>query len=85
MRCVVRGFEHYGELVLTGFWDRRSSAYLAIILPGRATLTVHSLPFVGWKTAVGREVSMAAGVVEDVPLGIVFASDWRFRFYIEYE
>jgi hypothetical protein len=47
-------------------------------------LTVHSLPFVGWKTAVGLEVSMAAGAVEVVPLGIAFASDRRFRFYIEY-
>jgi hypothetical protein len=65
-------------------WGGRRSAYLAIILPGNATLTVHSLPFVGWKTAVGLEVSTAAGAVEVVPLGIVFASDRRFRFYIKY-
>lgn len=30
---------------------------MAITLPGNATLTVQSLPFVGLKTAVGLEVS----------------------------
>jgi hypothetical protein len=82
-RCVVRGIERCVELVLAGFREKKQ-AYLAIILPGNATLTVHSLPFVGWKTAVGLEVSTAAGAFEVVPLGIVFASDRRFRFYIEY-
>jgi hypothetical protein len=53
----------------------------AITLPGRATLTVHSLPFVGLKIAVGLVVSSSAGFLEDLPLGRVLASDWRFRFY----
>ena len=64
--------------------------YLAIILPGNATLTVHSRPLVGWKMAVGREVSTAAGVLDEegpfeaeeleLSLGCALASDWRFRF-----
>lgn len=53
---------------------------LAIILPGSATLTVHSLPLVGLKTAVGLVVSSSAGQFEEAPLGRAFASDWRFRF-----
>lgn len=53
------------------------------MLPGSATLTVHSLPFVGWNTAVGFEVSTTAGlfVPLGVPFGIALASDRRFRFY----
>lgn len=58
-------------------WD----CALAIILPGRATLTVQSLPFVGLKTAVGFVVSSSAGLFEDVPLETALASDWRFRFF----
>ncbi len=54
---------------------------MAIILPGRATLTVHSLPLVGLKTAVGFVVSSSAAPFDVVPLGRAFASDWRFRFY----
>jgi len=54
---------------------------LAIILPGRATLTVQSLPLVGLKTAVGLVVSSSAGFFAVVPLGRVLASDWRFRFW----
>ncbi len=53
-----------------------------MILPGRATLTVQSLPFVGLKTAVGFVVSSSAGLFEDVLLGMALASEWRFRFYI---
>lgn len=53
---------------------------LAIILPGRATLTVQSLPFVGLKTAVGLLVSSSAGLFGGMPLGTALASDWRFRF-----
>jgi hypothetical protein len=60
----------------------RKYTNLAIILPGRATLTVQSLPFVGLKTAVGLVVLSSAGLFEDVILGIALASDWRFRFYI---
>lgn len=63
--------------------------YLAIMLPGNATLTVHSRPLVGWKMAVGREVSTAVGVLDEegpfeaeweLSLGCALASDWRLRF-----
>jgi hypothetical protein len=64
-----------------GVGEEGKDTNLAIMLPGNATLTVHFLPFVGWKTAVGLDVSTAAGLME-VPLGPDFASDWRFRFWI---
>lgn len=60
------------------------------MLPGNATLRVQSLPFVGWKIAVGLEVSTATGcvstgfvvpfVLEGMMEGAALASDWRFRF-----
>ena len=58
--------------------------YLAIMLPGNATLTVHSRPLVGWKMAVGREVSTTVSVLDEEPfeveelelsLGCALASD----------
>lgn len=60
------------------------NAYFAIILPGNATLTVHSLPLVGWNIAVGLVVSTSAWRLDStfgVPLGTGFESAWRFRFY----
>jgi hypothetical protein len=59
--------------------------YFLIMLPGSATVTVHSLPFVGWKTAVGFDVSTVGGAATagfgiDTPFCIALASDWRFRF-----
>ena len=53
--------------------------YFAIMLPGNATLTVQSRPFVGWKMAVGLVVSTSAGAGVD-GIGAAFASDRRFRF-----
>lgn len=49
------------------------------MLPGNATLTVQSRPFVGWKMAVGLVVSTSAGAGVD-GIGAAFASDRRFRF-----
>ena len=49
-------------------------------LPGKATLTVQSLPLLGWKTAVGFEVSIAALSFVIWPLGVVLDSAWRLRF-----
>lgn len=63
-----------------------------MILPGSATLTVQSLPFVGLNTAVGLVVSSSAAAVVlaggafevadlvGVPLGSAFAPERRFRF-----
>jgi hypothetical protein len=65
----------------TKLGSRRNSDF-AIILPGRATLTVQSLPLVGLKIAVGLVVSSSAGLHEMVPLGTTLVSDWRFRFCI---
>ena len=56
----------------------RMDAYLEIMLPGRATLTVQSRPSVGLKIAVGLEVSVAA--LFGVPLEEDLASAWRLRF-----
>lgn len=57
--------------------------YFAIMLPGRATLMVHSRPLVGWNTAVGLEVSISVLVFDAgrcVPLGTALTSERRFRF-----
>jgi hypothetical protein len=61
----------------------KQGTYLDIILPGKATLTVHSLPLEGWNTAVGFEVSIevVGGASFNVPLVAGLASVWRFRFY----
>jgi hypothetical protein len=53
-----------------------SFTYFAMILPGKATLTVQSRPFVGLKRAVGFDVSRG-GVA---PLTLSLASLLRFRF-----
>jgi hypothetical protein len=60
------------------------------MLPGSATLTVHSRPLVGWNTAVGFEVSIAEESLDTVecpvgeglsaPLECTCDSDRRFRF-----
>lgn len=69
--------------------ESKEGMYLAIILPGSAMLTVHSLPSVGWNIAVGLEVSISVVFEEEgrcmplvplVPLGAFLASDWRLRF-----
>jgi hypothetical protein len=49
------------------------------MLPGNATLTVQSRPSVGWNTADGLEVPMAAPF--ERPLTAELAADWRFRFW----
>jgi hypothetical protein len=58
--------------------------YLAMMLPGNATLTVHSRPLVGWNTAVGFEVSTSVVMFEGggrcVPFGTALTSDRLFRF-----
>ena len=80
-RCVVHGIGHYIRVRLSTFQNKNGLAYLAIILPGNATLTVQSLPFVGWKTAVGFEVSTTAAAPSvEAALGVPLAWDWRFRF-----
>lgn len=42
--------------------ETRRRTYFAMMLPGRATLTVYGLPLDGLKTAVGLEVSGAVYV-----------------------
>jgi hypothetical protein len=70
------------------YWDSVGGNYFEIMLPGRATLTVHSLPFVGVNTAVGFVVSISTCGVEEVlvevPLEVALASASRFRFYATY-
>lgn len=57
---------------------------LDIMLPGKATLTVHPLPFSGVKTAVGLDVS-STNAPMDVPFcadaGGLCTPERRFRFY----
>ncbi len=64
------------EILKANISQGKDCTYFAIILPGNATLTVQSRPFVGLNTAVGLEVSRATGS----PLVFSFASLLRFRF-----
>jgi hypothetical protein len=80
--CEDRGIVHFPCQESIDL--EKQGTYLDMILPGKATLTVHSLPLEGWNTAVGFEVSIEAvvwGASFDVPLVAGFASVWRFRFY----
>jgi hypothetical protein len=81
---VGLGTKACSEQVFLRRGGNMDSTYLAIILPGRATLTVHSRPLVGWNTAVGLEVSISlvfeGGGGRRVAVGSVLASDRRFRF-----
>lgn len=82
-RFVTRGFGRFLRVSDEDLEKIYEANYFAMMLPGSATLTVHSLPFVGWNTAVGFEVSTTAGLLFvplGAPFGIAFASDRRFRF-----
>ena len=79
---------HYARLAFF-IRTRTECTNFAIMLPGSATLKVHSRPLVGLKTAVGLEVSSTTGNL-GVPFGTTlggfcmfcFASDNRLRFYL---
>jgi hypothetical protein len=56
------------------------TTYFAMILPGRATLTVQSRPCLGSNTAVGFEVSTTTGSSLTGALEGCLASLLRLRF-----
>ena len=80
----ARGIAHLRKLAFKFVSVDLVTCFLTM-LPGRATVTVHSRPFVGWKTAVGFDVSTVdvgatAGFGTEMPFCSALASNWRFRF-----